>query len=78
MDAGLPGQETVGCFASDKNVSTQLPASLQKPAFQPLPGITSMEQIAAQMREAAGTGSTIGLAQLQWEVTPKRPTAPGN
>ncbi len=78
MDAGLPGQETVGCFASDKNISTQLPASLQKPAFQPLPGITSMEQIAAQMREAAGTGSTIGLAQLQWEVTPKRPTAPGN
>ena len=78
MDAGLPGQETVGCFASDKNVTTQLPASLQKPAFQPLPGITSMEQIAAQMREAAGTGSTIGLAQLQWEVTPKRPTAPGN
>ncbi|MDH1700678.1 DUF4384 domain-containing protein [Comamonas terrigena] len=78
MDAGLPGQETVGCFASDKNVSTQLPESLQKPAFQPLPGITSMEQIATQMREAAGTGATIGLAQLQWEVTPKRPTAPGN
>lgn len=78
MDAGLPGQESVGCFASDKNVSTQLPTALQKPAFQPLPGITSMEQIAAQMREAAGTGATIGLAQLHWEVTPKRPTAPGN
>ena len=78
MDAGLPGQESVGCFASDKNVSAQLPASLQKPAFQPLQGITSMEQIATQMREAAGTGSTIGLAQLQWEVTPKRPAAPGN
>ncbi|MEG2046399.1 MAG: DUF4384 domain-containing protein [Comamonas sp.] len=78
MDAGLPGQESVGCFASDKDVSTQLPASLQKPAFQPLQGITNMEQIATQMREAAGTGSTIGLAQLHWEVTPKRPAAPGN
>lgn len=78
MDAGLPGQESVGCFASDKDMSTQLPASLQKPAFQPLQGITNMEQIATQMREAAGTGSTIGLAQLHWEVTPKRPAAPGN
>lgn len=78
MDAGLPGQESVGCLASDKDMSTQLPASLQKPAFQPLQGITNMEQIATQMREAAGTGSTIGLAQLHWEVTPKRPAAPGN
>lgn len=78
MDAGVPGQEVVGCFASDRNLSAQLPASLQKQAFQPLPGITNLEQIAAQMREAAGSNSTVGLGSLQWEVTPKRGVSPAN
>lgn len=76
IDAGLPGQESVGCFASDKNMSELLPSALQKPAFQPLQGITSLDQIASQMRDAVGNGSTVGLGQLQWEVTPKRSVAP--
>lgn len=75
MDAGIPGQEGVGCFASDKDLSAQLPAALKQPAFKPLPGITSMEQIAGLLKQSAGDNSTVGLGQLEWEVIPK-PAAP--
>lgn len=78
MDAGLPGQESVGCFASDKDLTTKLPEALQTTAFQPLHGITTLEQITDQMRSAAGSGSSVGLGQLRWEVTPKRASAPSN
>jgi len=76
MDASFPGQESVGCFVTDKDLTAQLPATLKQPAFQTLEGITSLEQISTQLRQAAGTGATVGLGRLEWEVVPKRASPP--
>ena len=71
IDAGAPGQERVGCFASNVDLSQQLPGNLQQPAFKPLAGIQSLEDVGAQLRTAAGDAQPIGLGSLQWQVAPR-------
>lgn len=69
LDAGIPGQERVACFASANDLTGKLPANLQQPAFRPLQGASSLEDIGAQLRQAAGGDSLVGQSSLKWQVT---------
>ncbi|MEG2280312.1 MAG: DUF4384 domain-containing protein [Comamonas sp.] len=69
LDAGIPGQERVACFASANDLTSKLPANLQQPAFRPLQGASSLEDIGAQLRQAAGGDSLVGQSSLKWQVT---------
>lgn len=75
IDAGAPGQERVGCFASPSDLSDKLPPNLQQAAFRPLQGATSLEDIGSQLRQAAGSDHAVGQSTLQWQVIAPAPKA---
>lgn len=74
LDAGVPGQERVACFATAQDLATKLPPNLQQPAFRPLQGVTSLEDIGGQLQQAAGSEHAVGQAILNWQV--QMPTTP--
>lgn len=75
LDAGIPGQERVACFASANDLTGKLPANLQQPAFRPLQGASSLEDIGVQLRQAAGGDSLVGQSSLKWQVTAPKASA---
>lgn len=75
IDAGIPGRERVGCFASDTDLNQHLPAHLQTQAFKPLQGVASLEDLGEQLRQAAGS-KALGQQSLQWQVTAPPVAAP--
>jgi len=74
LDAGMPGEESVACFASDSDLMTKLPDSLQGPGLRPVVGMTGMSSVREAFRQAAGTQ---GFAEqsIRWRVLPRRAAA---
>lgn len=74
LDAGMPGEESVACFASDSDLMTKLPDSLQGPGLRPVVGMTGMSSVREAFRQAAGTQ---GFAEqsIRWRVLPRRVAA---
>ena len=74
LDAGMPGEESVACFASDSDLMTKLPDSLQGPGLRPIVGMTGMSSVREAFRQAAGTQ---GFAEqsIRWRVLPRRAAA---
>ena len=74
LDAGMPGEESVACFATDSDLMTKLPDSLQGPGLRPVVGMTGMSSVREAFRQAAGTQ---GFAEqsIRWRVMPRRAQA---
>ncbi|EER60592.1 Peptidoglycan-binding domain 1 protein [Acidovorax delafieldii 2AN] len=71
MDAGKPGTEKVGCFASDTDPLPALPAPLQGPALKAVPGFRTIDDVSDAFAKSLGSnGFTRG--EIQWQVTTKR------
>ena len=76
IDAGIPGKESVACFASNNDLSATLPAPLKVGAFKPITGVTSISQIESDLKQAAGTSDSVSMGSLEWEVLPRRNSNP--
>lgn len=76
MDAGMPGQERVGCFASASDLTEKLPSNLKQPAFKPLQGARSLEDVGTQLSQAAGSVMELGHSSLQWQVMAPQTASP--
>lgn len=74
MDAGSPGSEGVACFASGIDLGAQLPAVVQGPAFVPLAGMRSLDDVAAALQQAAGA-EPVSSQRVMWQVVPRRAAA---
>ena len=59
-------KETVSCFATERDVLAELPASLNAPDFAPLP-VASLEQVRSAFSQAAGGA----LAHESFQVRPR-------
>jgi len=74
MDAGSPGNEGVACFASGNDLGQQLPAALQGPAFAPVAGMRTLDDVTAALQQAAGA-ERVSAQRLMWQVVPRRAAA---
>lgn len=74
LDAGVPGTETLTCFASVEDPASRLPAPLVEPGLQPLPGFNGMHSIREAFHKAFD-GRGYVEQTLQWEVRPRRAQA---
>jgi hypothetical protein len=74
MDAGTPGSEGVACFASGTDMAQQLPAAFQGPAFVPVAGMRTLDDVASALQQAAGA-ERISSQRLMWQVVPRRAAA---
>lgn len=74
MDAGSPGSEGVACFASGIDLGTQLPPALQGPAFVPVAGMRTLDDVAAALQQAAGA-EPVSSQRVMWQVVPRRAAA---
>ena len=59
-------KETVSCFATERDVLAELPASLNAPDFAPLP-VASLEQVRGAFSQAAGGA----LAHESFQIRPR-------
>ncbi len=75
MDATSAGIERVGCYATDTDVTTKLPALLAGTALQAIKGVTSLQTIDDSFDAEVGRQAYTST-RLQWLVAPK--TAVGN
>lgn len=74
MDTTSAGTEFVGCFATDQDISTQLPQMLLTPPLSPLNDIRDLNAIKATFDSTLGQEAYTG-ASVQWRVVPRRATA---
>lgn len=74
MDAGQPGLEEVGCFATDDD-GTRLPEALRGPALRPIPGLQTLADLDKAYATAWGPGGYTHNA-VRWQVAPRRAAAP--
>ena len=75
MDAGSPGNEGVACFAAGTDLGPQLPAAFQGPAFVPVAGMRTLDDVAAVLQNVAGAAD-LTSQRLMWQVVPRRTAAP--
>nr|WP_245660694.1 DUF4384 domain-containing protein [Polaromonas jejuensis] len=71
MDAGKPGTEAVGCFASETDPLSKLPAPLQGPALKSLDGYKSLADVNAGFASGLGPEGYV-RSEIKWTVKPKR------
>ena len=71
MDAGKPGTEKVGCFASDTDPQALLPAPLQGPALKNMPGYKTLDDVDEAFGKGLGSNSYV-RGGIQWQVVPKQ------
>lgn len=74
MDATSVGTEFVGCFATDQDVTTQLPDLLRAPPLSPLKEVRDLNAINTAFASTLGQPAYTG-ASVQWRVVPRRATA---
>jgi len=74
MDAGSPGSEGVACFAAGIDLGAQLPAAFQGPAFVPVAGMRTLDDVAAALQQAAGA-EPVSSQRVMWQVVPRRAVA---
>ncbi len=65
-----PGRQEVGCFATDQDVATRLPAALRGPALQPLAGVSSIDDMQRAFASVSGQ-SKFGLSRAPWTIVGK-------
>ncbi|MBN9367136.1 MAG: DUF4384 domain-containing protein [Comamonadaceae bacterium] len=75
LDAGKPGTEKVGCFASDTDPHDRLPAPLQGAALANLPGYRSLDDVAQAFSQGLGEQG-YARGGMQWQVVGKRAPSP--
>lgn len=75
MDSTSPGTERVGCFATEEEVTPQLPELLQSTPLAPLPNVSNLDAVNDTFAKALGTGNYTA-AGVQWRVVPKRAAPP--
>ncbi len=74
MDSAIPGNERVGCFATDEDVTARLPQLLAAPPLAILPGVASLDAVQEAFVQTLGANG-FSSAKVQWSVVPKRPVA---
>ncbi len=77
LDAGNPGQESVACFATDRDVLPKLPDAMQTSAFALIGGMTGMQSIKDAFT-AATQGEEVASQAVVWRSVPKRQSAAKN
>lgn len=65
-----PGRQEVGCFATDQEIITKLPPLLRGPALQPLPGVSSIDDMQRAFATVMGS-SKFGVSRAPWVVNKK-------
>jgi hypothetical protein len=71
MDATSAGEEMVGCFATDKDVTTLLPDLLRATPLSPLKGVADLAQVNTAFKTSLGSEGFSG-ASVKWQVVAKR------
>jgi len=74
MDAGKPGTEVVGCFASEEDPASKLPAPLQGPALTALQSYRTIDEVNSAFAQGLGNRGYV-RSDIQWVVAPKPVTA---
>jgi len=74
LDGGGPGRQGVVCYATEDEVTDQLPEALRGPALEPIAGVRSAAAVDEAFTQALGAEG-FGRAALQWTVAPPRPAA---
>ena len=74
MDSTSAGNERVGCFATDDDVTAKLPDLLRATPLAALPNVRSLDSVNEAFTAALGPNGYSG-AGVQWRVVPKRASA---
>ncbi|RMX06898.1 DUF4384 domain-containing protein [Corticibacter populi] len=72
LDAGQPGTETVGCFASTRDMAGLLPGLTEPPALSLLGGVQGIDGVQQAFTQALGEGE-FASQRVQWQVLPAGP-----
>ncbi|OJX34616.1 MAG: peptidoglycan-binding protein [Burkholderiales bacterium 68-12] len=75
LDTGKPGTEQVGCFASETDPYTRLPAPLQGAALTQLQGYRSLDDVAQGFSQGLGPQG-FARGSVHWQVVAKRAPPP--
>jgi Domain of unknown function (DUF4384) len=75
LDAGLPGEESIMCIASDSDLTNKLPENLRTPGLRPMQGVSGLAAIKEAHEQAAGGPASITEQTMRWRVIPKRVAA---
>lgn len=75
LEAGDPGQESLLCLASERDLMPKLPEALRGASFTPIAGFKDAASLVKAYAAAAGAGE-LTTGTLQWRVASKRVTPP--